>query len=243
MQNPKNARSLFAGLGDLPKPDMKSLVASNIGELVESLGEPVTPAPADAKKKRAGEAAGLDGVNQFHHEGRKRRLFYDLATAKRAAAGLGRLPDPDESFHCVMGGDYHGFDLVIAVHELARAPVDSLHLATLGFNRHNISHLCAMLDSGAVGRVDVMCSEYFSGADFETYGYAKAELGRRGFRCVATRNHAKILLFAIGDRRFVIESSANLRSCNNLEQFALFQSAPLYEFHRAWIERVMSYAG
>lgn len=141
-----------------------------------------------------------------------------------------------------MGGDYHGFDLVIAVHELAAARIDELHLATLGFNRHNISHLCAMIDADAVGPVHLLCSEYFSSADFETYGFARAELSRRGCRCLAARNHAKILLFAIGSARYVIESSANLRSCNNLEQFALHQSPTLYAFHRAWIERVLTHA-
>ena len=243
MKNSKNARGIFAGLGDLPKPDMKSLVAPNIGALVESLGDPPDQSAKPTDKKRAGEAAGIDGLEHLHREPPKRRLFYDLATARRATAALGRLPDPEESFHCLMGGDYHGFDLIIAVRELAGEVIEELHVATLGFNRHNMAHLCSMLDARDVGRAHVLCSEYFAGADFETFGYAKHELGRRGLRCVASRNHAKVLLFAIGPRRFVIESSANLRSCNNLEQFALCQSPPLYEFHRAWIERALNHGG
>lgn len=238
---PKNARSLFADLAKMPKPDLKSLGPVNISQLVAGLNDPPEP-PADEKRKIAGEATGLDGATQIHREPKKRRLVYDLASAGRAVQALGKLPDEDESFHCIMGGDYHGFDLVIAVRELAGAPIDALHVATLGFNRHNMTHLCEMLDAGDIGAVHLLCSEYFSAADFETFGFAKLQLSRRGFRCVATRNHAKVLLFAIGARRFIVESSANLRSCNNLEQFSLFQSAPLYEFHRAWIERVMSHA-
>lgn len=45
-----------------------------------------------------------------------------------------------------------------------------------------------------------------------------AELVRRGHRCVAVRSHAKILLFEMSDgRSFAWESSANLRSCKNVE--------------------------
>ena len=53
-------------------------------------------------------------------------------------------------------------------------------------------------------------------------------------------NHSKILLFDFPTAAFVVESSANLRSCNNLEQFCLTQSRPLLEFHRQWISRMLA---
>jgi hypothetical protein len=37
-------------------------------------------------------------------------------------------------------------------------------------------------------------------------------------------NHSKIILFDMGDHAYAVESSANLRSCNNLEQFSLTNS-------------------
>ena len=36
-------------------------------------------------------------------------------------------------------------------------------------------------------------------------------------------------------RCVIIEGSANLRSCRNVEQFTATESPDLYQFHRAWI--------
>ena len=82
------------------------------------------------------------------------------------------------------------------------------------------------------------CADYFAASDAQTYLYARQELTSRGARIAATRNHSKIILLAIGSDRYVVESSANLRSCNNVEQFTLTHSPALYDFHRAWIERI-----
>jgi len=237
MEKSKNARNALADLAKLPRPDFAALQKPNLTALFQGIGEPRTE---EEKKKRAAEATGLDGQNLLHVEPAKRRLVYDLATAKKAVSSIGRLPGLDESFHCIMGGDYHGFDLIIAIQQLAGEPVDELHVTTLGFNRHNMTQLCEMLAARQIGTARVICSDYFAGADADTFAFARDRLARRGSRLIAARNHSKVLLVAIGPRRFVVESSANLRSCNNLEQFALCQSPDLYAFHRAWIERVFA---
>ncbi len=53
----------------------------------------------------------------------------------------------------------------------------------------------------------------------------------------AVRSHAKLLMIdlAAGDA-LTIETSANLRSCKNIEQYVITNDRSLLEFHRAWIE-------
>jgi len=247
---PRNARIEPDPFDGLPTPDLTGLQDPDFDDLHEldfetlvnglDKVETETPKIGKPRKLKAGEATGLAGRAVSMTRRTKRKIFYDLATSKRAVSAIGKLPDPEESFHCLMGGDYHGFDLVIAIHSLAEAPIDFLHLTTLGFNRHNMTHLIGMLDSGRVGSVRVLCSEYFASADTTTFLFAKKELEARGQSIVATRNHSKVMLFAIGQQRFTVESSANLRSCNNLEQFSLTHSIELYEFHRDWIEQVLT---
>jgi hypothetical protein len=41
------------------------------------------------------------------------------------------------------------------------------------------------------------------------------------------------------DHAYAGETSANLRSCNNLEQFSLTNSRPLFNFHKSWIGRML----
>jgi hypothetical protein len=67
--------------------------------------------------------------------------------------------------------------------------------------------------------------------------------GKHGFRIAALRTHAKLLLIATGEARIVVESSANLRSCHNVEQATVFNDAELFDFHRKWIDDLLTKGG
>jgi hypothetical protein len=55
------------------------------------------------------------------------------------------------------------------------------------------------------------------------------------------RNHAKIILAEMVDGRcFAWESSANMRSCRNIESYVLTQDRDLLEFHRGWMQELLS---
>ena len=76
------------------------------------------------------------------------------------------------------------------------------------------------------------------------FDHLHAGLTSRGQRCVAVRSHAKVQCFASDDgRRFVVETSANLRSCRNAEQLTLIADAGLHDFHAAWIDQLLRRAG
>jgi len=167
----------------------------------------------------------------------------DLSKIRAAVGQIQRLPGKEESLHAIMSGDFNGWDLIPAVRELLNRPIDDLTITTLGFNASNNAQLCAMLDAGEVKRVSVLCSHYFKGADPDVYNEAEARLRQRDQRIGAARSHAKVILLASGNARYVVESSANLRSCNNLEQPTLTRSRPLYEFHRRWIHAVLDEIG
>ncbi len=56
------------------------------------------------------------------------------------------------------------------------------------------------------------------------------------------RNHTKLILARVAGKSYVVESSANLRSCSNLEQFVITQSARLLKFHEGWLGKVWEIA-
>ena len=193
-------------------------------------------APEAEKRPLAGDA--LRVTNRRLVIAHKRQ-FRNLAGTTRAVRQIRELPAPGFSLHCLMGGDFNGWDLVPAIHRMA-GRIEALHIATLGFNHANNLELCEMLDKGHIGTVALICSHYFKGADPDVYQQAERELLARGQRITATRTHAKILLLDTAAGRFTVESSANLRSCKNIEQFALTHCPALYEFHREWIERALA---
>ncbi|MEW6306760.1 MAG: hypothetical protein AB1705_25110 [Verrucomicrobiota bacterium] len=170
----------------------------------------------------------------------RRREFKNLVGQKAAAKVFTRLPSGDETIHALLGGDFNAWDLVPVLVSLAGAVCDELIIATLGFNSSNNAELCEMLDAGRIRSVWFLASEYCAKSDADLFENAQRELRRRGQKIAAARNHAKIQAFRFASTCIVVEGSANLRSCNNIEQLTITNSPELFEFHRAWITQVIN---
>jgi hypothetical protein len=165
----------------------------------------------------------------------------DARRFERATDALVRLPEPLEYVHIVTGQEFSGFDLLPAMLALSKADrFDALTLTTLGFSKRNLEALAAMVEAGKVqvAALRILCSDFFRRSDREIWQIGREQADRTGYGFRSTRNHTKIILAAIAGKSYVVESSANLRSCANLEQFCLCQSKPLYDFHAGWIEQV-----
>lgn len=169
------------------------------------------------------------------------RILQDARQAKTAAEAIGRLPGPLESSHVIISGRFALWDMVPATITLGGCPIDALHVATLGFSVRNVTQMAELVDAGGIGSVRLLCSHYFAGTSPKIYAVAVEEFAKRQDRMqfLSIRTHAKILLMALRDgRRVTIESSANLRSCKNIEQASLFGGSELYDFHRTWIDEL-----
>jgi len=171
----------------------------------------------------------------------KRMQARDARRLERAVEALERLPDSGEYVHIVTGQEFRGLDLLPAMLRLAKAKrYDSLTLTTLGFSRDNLAELARMIQAGQIppARLTVLCSDFFRRADREIWRTGAEQARRLGYGFRSTRNHTKLILAAIGRKHYVTESSANLRSCANLEQFTITQSRTLFDFHQQWIAQV-----
>jgi len=170
-----------------------------------------------------------------------KRILLDARRVADALEHIGRLPEPNEAFHLVTAKRYSLWNVVQAVLQLA-APVTVAYfgVATLGFSKQNLEELLDLLDRGQIGRVDFLFSVYFKSNEKEICQRLAHELTTRGHRVVAMLTHAKIMLLELTDgRQFVVESSANLRSCAGIEQIMLTNDAALFAFHRQWLCDVM----
>lgn len=183
----------------------------------------------------------LEG-DRMHKRKPARRLFHNAARTEAAIDALNGLPAAGETWHVLMPGAYDSFDLIDAMLEhAAPATIEALHLASLGFNARNAKRLLKMMDADQVGRCTLTVCVYYEAEHNErdTCYLLAQELPRRGGWYVATRSHCKIIAARFTDGRcYVIESSANLRSCRNLEQFTITHDAALFDFHRVWLQEV-----
>jgi hypothetical protein len=171
-----------------------------------------------------------------------KRSLAHLDQPRRAAEQLGHLPGPDETRHLVLNGSYPLFALVPAFIKLAGAPITTLYIVTLGFSKDNIADLAALVEAGQVRDVAIAASTYFGAQDKAIYDSAVNFCQSHGFRIKALRSHAKLLLMHIGQRFYTCESSANARSCRNVETACVFNSEKVFRFHQEWIDELLARA-
>lgn len=174
---------------------------------------------------------------QLHRQTPTRRLFIDYRSHPESLEHLETLPAEGESLHAVIAGKYAMWDLVPALIERTGQTIEDLHIATLSYGKQNAAEMLSLVDDGHIKRVSLIVSYYFKAQNRALYDTLVPPLRERGHRVLAMRNHAKLLLAKMADgAMFVVEGSANLRSCKNVEQFVLTQCADLYRFHRGWLE-------
>ena len=168
-----------------------------------------------------------------------RRRFQRMTRERSALDHIGQLPEIGGELLLAVTGTYHGWDLLQAVRTLADCQLDTLHLATLGFNAKQITSLTDLIDSGGVRRVVFLVASFEANMHPAEFGFLHDELTRRGQVIRHTHNHAKLFCLKFTDGRvYSMHGSLNLRCCHGLEQVALTPNPAVYEFLTQWIEDV-----
>lgn len=225
LTSPKAAAPAGAGLLLTPNP------------LLSPASGPRSVATIEQELQRLPHLKGDRRLGRREHKAQ----LLDARGAKTAREALAELPGADQSVHIVISGRFALFDFVPASLAMAGCKIDSLHIATLGFSARNIAKLVELVDAEQIGHVRLLCSHYFAGTSPKIYDPAAEEFRKRPERMefLSIRTHAKILLIAFEDgRRLTLESSANLRSCKNIEQASAFGDPALYEFHCEWVNEL-----
>ncbi len=158
----------------------------------------------------------------------------------QAAEVLAVLPGPGETLHALMTGRYDLMHLIAAL-VTHLGDVQSLRIATLSYNGRNLAEMVALLDSGAIHSLTLLCSAFFRDHNKELWQETLDDFRERGQRAAAARSHAKVVTVATASgRRLSLEGSANLRTNSNREQFSLTDDAALHDWHAAWIDQLVS---
>lgn len=203
----------------------------------------ITPCYRDADQSTRNVSTSI--AEDLRHSRRvKTRTFKELLRVANAAKVLDKLPRRNESIHIVCKGNFAAWDFVPAVLRLAEPhTIRRLDVATLGFNTKGVAELSRLMDAGTIAAVSFVYSCYFRDSSSNESDFLCEQLIPRGAKVAAVRSHAKLLLMELtSDQYIVIESSANLRSCHNIEQYVISNDRELLQFHRAWIAAVIAEA-
>lgn len=165
----------------------------------------------------------------------------DARTAKKlirpenADAILADFPSQEgDMLHAITCGDFVFGDFVLRLIE-RDGPPRSMTITTLSLSRKNVEKLAALLTASPFS-FHLVLSHYFKSTSGEIFTAIETLLvPLPHFKLTVGRSHTKVTLLDYGDRAIVMESSANLRSSNNLEQIFAKQCRALYDFHLRWI--------
>ncbi|HWE03161.1 MAG TPA: hypothetical protein VG326_12195 [Tepidisphaeraceae bacterium] len=214
--------------------DLQEVDADALTEFADEL----TPLSEEIDFDNEAEYRGLtlDNDESFlsaprHHN------YLDLLKVKLAKDHVKRLPANGEAIHMLLSGRYQLFHLVPAVLELiAPAIIDELHLCTLSYSKDNAADLLNLIDAGKIKHVHLLVSHYFSKANPHLFDPLEAALQSRGHKVLTCRSHAKLFLFKLSDgRKYVVHSSANMRSCKSIEQACFESDESIYRFYEKWL--------
>jgi len=200
---------------------------------------------ADAfDKLRAPRQAAFDVVPQHIV-----RRVYDAQNARRRAARralvkpehagelVRQIADLEEGdrLHAVLPGNFVFAEILTQLAE--RMKPESVTLATLSLSKQNVDALAAALDAGHIGRINFLISEYFAATNKAIMQHMEQAAQNRRWRIGTKRTHAKIA--TLDTNHLVIETSANLRSSQNVEQLSVFRDRALHDFHAGWIAELL----
>ena len=167
---------------------------------------------------------------------RKKRVLR-LKRGVACVEQIQRLPDAKHDLMMLMDGCWHGWDVVASVIELAKAPLVSLHLSTLGASGDQARLLADMLDEGEVQTVDLLVSQMFAAKDEAEWRQLVQALRDRGQHVAASRNHSKLMLLRFADgRTYSGHGSCNLRRCHSIENLTLTADPDVHAWLSAYIE-------
>jgi hypothetical protein len=204
--------------------------------VLNSQPNPILFPPARrAPKAKLIRAANVEQIRLLRKS--KRRQFKALLKLENAAKLVEKIPPPGWSLHLIANGNFASWDIVPAVLKLTGAKIKRLDVTTLGFNKANVPEMAALIDQGKIAELWLICSVYFRSTSAAEYEYMREQLIPRKARTAAIRNHAKLLLIELDSGDFLtVETSANLRSCANIEQYVITNDRALLLAHRKWIE-------
>ena len=168
------------------------------------------------------------------------KIFKTLMKPKNADAVLDVLPAREgETLHAVISGDFVFHDMIFRLVNRIGAPL-SMTIATLSLSLKTLLGIEAMFTRFPGFPLTLVVSSYFQSSNKDIFAALEALATRFAdrFKVTIGRSHAKIILIDYGPSAgcYIIETSSNLRSSNNLEHLTIFRERQLFDFHAGWIQ-------
>ena len=161
----------------------------------------------------------------------------------QALANHVNMQDDERRYFCVVNGRFIFGDFIEALLVRYRWHVKKLTISTLSMNQNNVDSLRNLVMADYIDEVNLIVSATFYANHKNSlvrYIYDKLDIENK-FQFAVVRSHCKIVLIETHcGKKIVIHGSANLPSCDCLEQFVIEQCDDLYDFSLDYQERLIN---
>ena len=153
-----------------------------------------------------------------------------------------RIPSPGISYHMVTNARFDFWDFVPTLLKMAAPAVaEEFYASTWILNRRNAVELLQLYDEGKLRKIGFLTGIYFKRRESATFATLYEGLSARGQRFRACLNHSKFFTMLLTDgTALTCESSANFTENGNIETHVLTHDRGLFEFHREWVEELLT---
>lgn len=145
-------------------------------------------------------------------------------------------------YFCLINGSFYFGDFIEALIKHNNLHVKEMTVSTLSLNQNNVDSFGNLLHDGYLNKLNLIVSDFFFAHERQTlipYMFKELDIDNK-FQLAAARSHTKICLFeTMHGSKVVIHGSANLRTSDNLEQFALEENPKLYDFNYKWHRSIL----
>jgi len=195
------------------------------------------PSAADPKTRQTHKMTHVPGHKVVKLTARQMRRIRRNDAAKDALGG--KLPKRGEAWHFVTNAKYDFWQIIENAIRLMGGDV-VYYGSSWNINRENVQSILKLYDDKAVISLAIITGIYFKRRNAPVYSQLLSGLEQRGQRLFSFRNHVKVSLLQKGNKYIVLDGSGNYTSNPRLEQFNITHDRGLYEFHREWIEDMLS---
>ncbi len=164
---------------------------------------------------------------------------------RNARALAHQTPDlqPNEAMHALVAGAFIFGDYLEALMVEKNYYAEELLIATLSLGKENADSLHNLVTGDYCSHISLIISDYWYANEVRGgkggVAYLEKTFGDR-LKLAVAGCHTKVTLIRTRcGKHLVLHGSANLRSSQNLEQFAIENSQELYNFHREWMSRIL----
>ena len=148
-----------------------------------------------------------------------------------------------ENVYALISGKFIFGDIIEGLVCRRNVRMDELYICSLSLNQENVDSLRNCQLYGGIGKLFIVLSYYFYAHERQhlvPYIYRELDTDEvDDFQLAFCNIHSKLILFKTPDGLYyTIHGSANLRSCNSIEQIQIIESRALYDFNRKFIENL-----